>query len=107
LELDSYTLILLRRPPDAPQLPDDEIDQLQEAHLAHLGAMASAGKLVGAGPSRDQADESLRGPCFYACALDEARTLAEQDPSVRAGRLAIDAMTWLTPSGSVSFHRNA
>jgi hypothetical protein len=28
-----------------------------------------------------------------------------QDPSVRAGRLEADVMTWWTEKGSVSFHR--
>jgi hypothetical protein len=41
----------------------------------------------------------------YATSVDEARELAEQDPSVKAGRMAVDVMSWWTPKGSVSFHR--
>ncbi|HZQ82870.1 MAG TPA: YciI family protein [Gaiellaceae bacterium] len=99
--------MLLRAGVAADGFADAELDRLQAAHLAHLDAMAVAGKLVGAGPFRDQADASLRGLCFYACDLDEARELAEQDPAVRAGRLTVEAMTWLTQKGAVAFHPEA
>ena len=82
MEFDSFALVLLRRPATAPELPQDELERLQEEHLAHLRAMGEAGKLVGAGPFSDQPDESLRGLCFYATSVDEARELAERDPSV-------------------------
>ena len=105
MELESYAFVLLRRPADAPDLPEEELDRLQEQHLAHLAAMAKAGKLVGAGPFSDQNDESLRGLCFYATTIEEARELASDDPAVRAGRLSVDVMTWWTQKGTVSFHR--
>ncbi len=105
MEFDSFALVLLRRPATAPDLPQDELERLQEEHLSHLRAMGEAGKLVGAGPFSDQPDESLRGLCFYATSVDEARELAERDPSVQAGRLAVDVMTWWTEKGSVSFQR--
>jgi uncharacterized protein YciI len=97
--------VLLVRPDDTPELSPEESDRLQEAHLAHLEAMARAGMLVGAGPFRDQPDERLRGLCFYDCGIEEARTLAEQDPAVVAGVLAVEVMTWLTRRGTISFHR--
>ena len=105
MEFDSFALVLLRRPATAPDLPQEELERLQEEHLAHLRAMGEAGKLDGAGPFSDQPDESLRGLCFYATSVDEARELAERDPSVQAGRLEVDVMTWWTEKGSVSFHR--
>jgi hypothetical protein len=40
---------------------------------------------VAAGPFADQRDDSLRGLCFYATSVDEARTHAGQDPSVQSG----------------------
>jgi uncharacterized protein YciI len=105
MELESYAFVLLRRGPKADAFDDEELASLQEAHLGHLREMAAAGKLVGAGPFRDQPDESLRGLCFYACPAEEARELAERDPSVRAGRMAVEVMTWLTEKGSVTFQR--
>jgi uncharacterized protein len=105
VELDRYTFVLLRRGPRAAELSDAEALELQEAHLAHLDAMAAAGKLAGAGPFSEQPDETLRGLCFYRCGIDEARELAERDPAVRAGRMSVDVFTWWTKKGSVSFHR--
>jgi uncharacterized protein YciI len=105
MELDQYAFVLLRRGPRAGEYSDDELEVLQAQHLAHLEAMAAAGKLVAAGPFSDQPDDSLRGLCVYETGVDEARELAESDPSVRAGRMAVEVMTWWTKKGSVSFHR--
>jgi uncharacterized protein YciI len=103
VSFESYAFVLLRRPANAPDFPDNELDRIQEQHLAHLAAMAAAGKLVSAGPFSDQDDESLRGLCFYATGVEEARELAGRDPAVRAGRLVVDVMTWWTKEGSVAF----
>jgi uncharacterized protein YciI len=104
MELESYAFVLLRRPVDAPSYSDEQLERLQEQHLAHLAALTEEGKLVSAGPFSDQADESLRGLCVYATSVEEARSLAAKDPSVRAGRLAVEVMTWWTEKGSLSFH---
>ena len=103
MEFDTYALVILRRPADAPPLPDAELDALQRRHLAHLAAMHDAGHLLVYGPFSDQPDESLRGMCLYGTSLEHARELAEQDPSVRAGRLAVDVLTWWTEKGSLRF----
>jgi uncharacterized protein len=55
------------------------------------------------GPVRDQADGSLRGLTFYRTgSLGESRRLAEADPAVRAGRLAIEIVTWYCPPDTMS-----
>ena len=105
MELEQFAFVLLRRGPRAHEFSEDEVGRLQEQHLAHLAEMSARGKLVAAGPFSDQPDESLRGLCIYATGLDEARALASQDPSVRAGRMAADVMTWWTEKGSLSFQR--
>jgi len=103
-DLESYAFVLLLRGAGTG-FSDDDLQRLQQAHLDHVSAMAAAGKLVAAGPFREQPDETLRGFCIYACPLEEARALALSDPSVQAGRLAVQVMNWLTPVGSVTFHR--
>jgi uncharacterized protein len=103
MEFDRYTLVLLRRGPRAHEFDDNELEQLQAAHLAHLDAMRERGALLVAGPFRDQADETKRGICVYRTSLGETRRLAEQDPSVRAGRMAVEVVTWLTPQGALAF----
>jgi uncharacterized protein YciI len=105
MELESYAFVLLRWPAGLTPLPEAEEEELQARHLAYLSELEARGKLVGAGPFDGQEDETLRGLCFYATSVDEARELALQDPKVRAGRLAVEVMTWWTRKGSVSFHR--
>jgi uncharacterized protein len=105
MELEAYAFALLRRPVSAPVYEDAELDRIQGEHLGHLAALGAAGKLVGAGPFSDQPDESLRGLCFFATSVEEARELLARDPAVRAGRLEAEVMTWWTERGSVSFHR--
>jgi uncharacterized protein len=103
VRFDRHTLVLLRRPPDAPDLPAAELERIQELHLAHLTAMRERRVMAVAGPFDGQADETLRGLCVYTVPPDEARALAEADPAVRARRLAVDIFTWLVPEGEVSF----
>jgi len=103
VELESTTFVLLRRPPHAPAFSGEELDRLQAAHLAHLAAMKEAGHLLVAGPFSDQPDESWRGICLYRTGLEETRALAESDPAVQAGRLAVDVFTWLTQKGALRF----
>jgi len=102
MELDGYSFVLLKRGPRASEYSDEELDRLQEQHLAHLGAMREQGHLLLAGPFSDQADESLRGFCLYKTGLEETRRLAESDPSVKAGRMAVDVMTWWTGLGALA-----
>jgi uncharacterized protein len=101
VEFDRFTFVLLRRGPRALEMTQEEIDRAQAAHLAHLDAMRQRGVLVAAGPFEDQGDETKRGICIYRTDLEETRRLAAQDPSVQAGRLAIEAMTWLTLKGEL------
>ena len=104
MELDSYTFVLLRRGPRAQDYDEAELDRLQAAHLAFLDRMRRAGHLLLAGPFSDQPDETLRGLCVYATDLETTRQLAATDPSVQAGRMAVDVMTWWTLAGAVTFH---
>ncbi len=104
-ELERFSFVLLRRGPRALELPEEELERLQAAHLEHLAAMAARGVLAVAGPFEGQPDESLRGFCLYVTDVEETRALAEQDPSVQAGRMAVDVFSWWTTKGSVSFSR--
>ena len=101
-EFDHYTFVLLRRLSEAPNLPDAELDRLQEEHLRYLASLRAEGMVV-AGPFRDQNDESLRGLCLFRRPIDEVRELMERDPSVRAGRMRPDVFTWMTAKGAVDF----
>lgn len=95
--------MLLRRPADAPDYPDDVLERIQAEHLAYLAGLRDTGQIVTNGPVEGQADPSLRGLAFYRTgSLDASRQLAEDDPAVRAGRLAVEIMTWYCPPGTMS-----
>lgn len=105
VHLEPHTFVILRRPDDAPELPQAELDLLQQGHLAHLSDLRDRGILLAAGPLADQPDESLRGFCIYATDRAETQRLADADPSVRAGRLVADVMTWRTLPGELVLGR--
>ena len=103
VDLEAFELVLLRRPENAPRYDDAELERIQAEHLAHHARLRESGQVVTNGPVRDQADGSLRGLTFYRTgSLEESRRLAEADPAVRAGRLAIEIMTWYCPPGTMT-----
>ena len=99
MKLDGYTVVFLRRPPDAPNLPPDELNEIQQQHLAFHAKMREVGKVVFNGPVSGPPDESLRGITIYRTSIEEAGRLANQDPAVQAGRLAVDVFTWYVQPG--------
>src|SRR5689334_4667124 len=92
-----YLAMLVRGEKWTPgQTPENEA--IQKAHLANIGRLAEMKKLVVAGPFGD--DGTLRGIfVFRVASLEEARTLAETDPAVKAGRLALQIHPWIVPDG--------
>jgi uncharacterized protein len=102
IDLHGFQLILLRTPVDAPSYDDATMDQIQRDHLAFYARMREAGHVVTNGPVLDQPDQALRGIGIFATeSLDRARELANTDPAVQAGRLEVQAMTWLCPPGTM------
>ena len=100
---DVYTLVILRRPPDAPQMSDEDLDALQARHLAYRAELKRQGVLVANGPLSEQSDISMRGVSIFACDLAEASRLSDGDPSVQAGRLTYDVMEWWVGEGTLAF----
>jgi uncharacterized protein len=103
-DLVASPVVLLRRPSDAGEIDEERAAELQRGHLAYLESLHSAGHLLVWGPCGDQEDESLRGICLFRAglALDEVRRMASEDPSVQAGRLAVEAFTWWTLEGKLA-----
>jgi hypothetical protein len=87
-EFDVYTVVVLRRPADAPAMTQAELDALQRRHLAYRTELWQRGVVVANGPFDAQSDPSYRGMSVFACDPAEAARLSDGDPSVVAGRLA-------------------
>ena len=76
-----------------------QTEAIQKAHMDNINRLAETKKLVVAGPFGDNG--TLRGIfVFKVGSLAEAKALAETDPAVQAGRLALDIHPWLIPEGS-------
>ena len=103
MQFDRHTVVLLVRPPDAPELSEAEAAELQDRHLAFRADLRDRGYLLGGGPLVDQDDERLRGISIMACDPETARRISSEDPAVQAGRLAVEVMTWMVPAGNIRF----
>jgi uncharacterized protein YciI len=103
MELEAFELVLLRRPGDATDYPDEVLDRIQAEHIAYHVMLREAGHIVTNGPVTQQPDPSLRGLTFYRTgSLERSRQIAEDDPAVLAGRLTVEIMTWYCPPGTMS-----
>jgi len=90
--MKKYVIAFLKTGPNR-DLPKDKATQLQKAHMENIGKLAKAGKLVVAGPFLDQGD--LRGIyIFNVESVDEAKTLTETDPAIKAGSLVMELKSW-------------
>jgi uncharacterized protein len=95
---EAYVFGFLRAHPERRDIPQEEAQTIQKAHLAHLDKMATDGVLVGAGPLVDSPD--IRGLLiFKGITLDKARELASQDPAVINKRLRVETFNWISQPG--------
>ena len=93
----AYLAFLTRGPKWTPE-KNAQTEAVQKAHLANINKLAQMGKLVVAGPFGDNG--TLRGIfVFKVASLEEAKELANTDPAVQAGRLALEVRPWLVPEG--------
>ena len=100
---DVYTVVVLRRPPDAPEMSEEELEELQARHLAYRADLWERGLTVVNGPFDQQTDPSFRGMSIFACDPAEAARLSDADPSVEAGRLTYEVMEWWVRADSLAF----
>lgn len=102
-KFESLQLVFLYRGDKAVDLTREERRELGPKHLEHLKSMQAKG-LVLAGPFGEKDDSALRGLCIYKTKdREEARKLAEADPAVQKGALAVKTATWYVQEGSVAF----
>ena len=103
MEFDRFTIALLILRPDAPKLDEQAENALQDAHLAFLAGLHTAGYLVAAGPLLGEADREFRGLSILTVEPERALALTREDPAVLAGRFSIKVIPWIVPAGAMSF----
>ena len=102
MEFDSFIVVLLVRPPNAPERPKAELDQLGEGHMATIRRLADEGKLLKAGPFEDFSGRNVRGMFILKTdSVDQAREWVATDPLVKAGRLVPEFLKWHVLKGSL------
>jgi uncharacterized protein YciI len=95
--LKPYFLGLLRRGPRWNEIEGAEAAELLPRHLAYLREQSEAGRYLMAGPVLD-GSEFAGVLVISAETLEAAAALAENDPGVRAGRLAVEVHPVLLPA---------
>jgi uncharacterized protein YciI len=97
-DMKMYYLVFLKKGANRTQ-DSVTVKKLQEGHMAHLTKMADSGKMDIAGPVNSDGD--LRGICIYNTATkEEAEKLANEDPMVKAGRLAVEVLPFYSAKGA-------
>ncbi|TAI47717.1 YciI family protein [Flagellimonas allohymeniacidonis] len=95
--MQQYFMAFLKNGPNREQ-SKAELDSLQVMHLTHLKRMYDEGFADISGPFGDNGD--IRGITIYKVAtLQEADSLANLDPMVKAGRLVIEVHPWWAAKG--------
>jgi uncharacterized protein YciI len=96
---DVYQIVFLRPDPARKPLSKEEGERIQTAHMANIHAMADRGVLVAAGPFDDKV-HTISGVFFFKSAsTEEARRVAEADPTVVEHRNTVDVLAWRGPKG--------
>ncbi|MFL6542069.1 MAG: YciI family protein [Chthoniobacterales bacterium] len=100
--MEAHMLVLLVKPPNAPDFPKEKLEELQAAHLANIRRLAEEKKLLKAGPFEDYSGRNVRGMFIFESAdKREVEQLVASDPLVKAGRLAPEYLKWWTEQGSL------
>ena len=100
--IQAVHIAMLYRGPNYVPGTSPENQKLQEGHLAHLAKLGKEGHAFIAGPIGGGGD--LAGIVMMkAPTAEAARALEAEDPAVKAGRLRIEMVTYMSPGNWFSF----
>jgi uncharacterized protein len=90
--MKKYVMAFLKRGPNRDRSKADAAE-LQRLHMENIGRLAAEGKLVLAGPFFGEGE--LRGIyIFDVTTVEEAKSLTETDPAIKAGSLVMELLPW-------------
>jgi uncharacterized protein YciI len=89
-----YVLAILKTGPKDAEIQGEPRKALFKGHFDNMSRLAAEGKLAVAGPFADP-EKKYRGLFILAVeTVDQARALAETDPTVKAGILVVEYVPW-------------
>lgn len=92
-KLVEFHMALLKRGPNWSSASTQDVQLLQQQHIAYVQSLLESGKAIIAGPLNDDGD--IRGIyVLRAKSADEARSWALADPAVSGGRLIAEMHPW-------------
>ena len=99
-EMTQYFMVFLRRGPAWTAKPTPESTKVSQGHMANIERLTKEGKMVVAGPFDGQSGERALAGIFIlrAASMEEAKTLTESDPAVKAGRFVYEIAPWWGPT---------
>lgn len=95
MEIVKYYFVELITNEERADIPQNEVDSIQNAHMANIGDMIKNKKLVLAGPFEDGGGIFI----LQVNSIEEAEKLCQADPAVSAGRLKTKIRPWYTTKG--------
>jgi uncharacterized protein YciI len=89
-----YVLVILKTGPKDAEFKGDDRKALFKGHMDNINRLAKEGKLAVAGPFSDP-EKKYRGLFVLAVpTVEEAKLLAETDPTIRAGVFVVEYIPW-------------
>ena len=89
-----YVLAILKTGPKDAEVQGDARKAVFKGHFENMNRLAKEGKLAVAGPF-DDPEKKYRGLFILAVpTVEEAKALAETDPTVKAGVLIVEYVPW-------------
>lgn len=93
LGMRKYVIAFLYSGDRVAEYSKEERAEIQKGHLANISKLADMGKLILAGPFFG--NEAMRGIfVFDVASIEEAETLTNTDPSIKAGVLKMELKEW-------------
>lgn len=90
----AYVLAILKTGPKDAEIQGDARKAIFKGHFDNMNRLAKGGKLAVAGPFNDPA-KKYRGLFIFAVStVEEAKALAETDPTVKSGVLIVEYIPW-------------
>ena len=88
-----------------PQKPPEEVKAVLSDHLNYIQSLETSGQLVMAGPLSDETGDQMQGAgmlVLRAGSMEEAQSLAANDPMHSTGARSFTLRRWLVNEGKLT-----